>query len=106
MGGHMVVTSESGEPMQLVDLTQRARLVRLCATISRDPGAAEDLAQETLSVAWRRRHSLRDPQNAAAWLNGIARNVCRRWLRGRRRAPQPPSQRPDDAPPADPADDF
>jgi RNA polymerase sigma factor (sigma-70 family) len=102
----MVVISESGEPMQLVDFDQRARLVRLCAAISRDPGAAEDLAQETLSVAWRRRASLRDPQNAAVWLNGIARNVCRGWLRGRRRAPQTPSHQSDDAPSIDPADDF
>jgi RNA polymerase sigma factor (sigma-70 family) len=102
----MDVTSVPGEPMQLVDFDQRARLVRLCAAISRDPGAAEDLAQETLSVAWRRRRSLRDPQNAAAWLNGIARNVCRGWLRRRRRAAEPTDDRPDDAPGFDPADDF
>jgi RNA polymerase sigma-70 factor (ECF subfamily) len=92
--------------MQLVDLDQRARLVRLCAAISRDPSVAEDLAQETLSVAWRRRHSLRDPQNTSAWLNGIARNVCRHWLRRRRGPAAPAAGHPDDAPPLDPADDF
>src|SRR5262245_41365900 len=63
---------------------ERARLVRLCASITRDRDAAEDLAQETLTVAWRRRDALRDADRREAWLNGIARNLCRGWLRARR----------------------
>jgi RNA polymerase sigma factor (sigma-70 family) len=96
VSGHMV-------DMQLVDAEQRTRLVHLCTALTRDPGAAEDLAQETLSVAWRQRHTLRDSASSHAWMNGIARNVCRRWLRGRRRAPE--ASRVMDEPP-DPADDF
>ena len=99
---------------ELVDADQRARLVRLCAAISRDPGAAEDLAQETLSVAWRRRATLRDPASTHAWLNGIARNVCRSWLRRRYRtgdAPPHARTRPEAAASSadeqlEPADDF
>jgi DNA-directed RNA polymerase specialized sigma24 family protein len=64
---------------------QRRRLVRLCAGISGDHGAAEDLAQETLLEAWRNRHKLHDPAGADRWLAAIARNVCRRWASSRGR---------------------
>lgn len=59
----------------------RAALVRLCAGISGCRDAADDLAQEALIEAWRNAHKLRDPNARQAWLHGIARNVCRRWLR-------------------------
>jgi RNA polymerase sigma factor (sigma-70 family) len=65
--------------------TERPRLVRLCAAISHDREAAEDLAQETLLEAWRQRHKLHDPAGADRWLNAIARNVCLRWSRRRAR---------------------
>jgi RNA polymerase sigma factor (sigma-70 family) len=63
----------------------RRRLVRLCAAITGDPDAAEDLAQETLLEALRNVHKLHDPAGAEQWLNAIARNVCRRWARSRGR---------------------
>lgn len=62
---------------------ERRRLVRLCASISGDTSAAEDLAQETLFEAWRNAHKLTDPAGADRWLAGVARNVC---LRAGRRA--------------------
>src|SRR4051812_31666257 len=65
----------------------RRRLVRLCAVISGDPAAAEDLAQETLLEAWRNAHKLHDPSGAERWLAAIARNVC---LRSNRRAGRQP----------------
>jgi len=65
----------------------RRRLVRLCATISGDPAAAEDLAQETLLEAWRNAHKLHDPAGAERWLAAIARNVCLRSARRRGRGP-------------------
>jgi RNA polymerase sigma factor (sigma-70 family) len=64
---------------------ERARLVRLCAAITRDPAAADDLAQEALVEAWRLRGRLRDPAARSPWLAAIARNVCMRWLRRHRR---------------------
>lgn len=64
---------------------ERRRLVRLCATISGDREAAEDLAQETLLEAWRNRHKLQDGTGTERWLNAIARNVCLRWARRRGR---------------------
>ncbi len=64
---------------------ERRRLVRLCAAVTGDRDAAEDLAQETLLEAWRNAHKLHDPAGASPWLSAIARNVCRRWARRRRR---------------------
>ena len=71
---------------------QRARLVRLCTAVVGDASAAEDLAQETLLTAWRLQHRLTDPPGADAWLNAIARNVCRRWLRTRGSTPVPTAE--------------
>jgi RNA polymerase sigma-70 factor (ECF subfamily) len=65
--------------------SERRRLVRLCATISGDRDAAEDLAQETLLEAWRSRHKLTDPAGADRWLSAVARNVCLRWTTRRAR---------------------
>ena len=65
--------------------TERARLVRLCASLTGNCDAAEDLAQETLVEAWRHAHKLYDPSGRDRWLAAIARNVCRRWLRARGR---------------------
>lgn len=62
---------------------ERSRLVRLCTQLSGSSEAAEDLAQETLYEAWRRRDQLHDPQGQARWHNAIARNVCLRWRQRR-----------------------
>jgi len=65
---------------------ERTRLVRLCARLTGDADAAEDLAQEALFEAWRHRDGLRDPEKRAQWLTGVARNVCLRWARQRGRS--------------------
>jgi RNA polymerase sigma-70 factor (ECF subfamily) len=62
---------------------RRRRLVALCGAISGDRGVAEDLAQETLLEAWRNSRKVHDPSGLDRWLAAIARNVCRRWARGR-----------------------
>jgi RNA polymerase sigma factor (sigma-70 family) len=71
---------------QLLD-NARPRLVRLCASLSNNPGAAEDLAQETLIEAWRIRYKLTEPAGIDHWLAAIARNVCSRWFRQQSREP-------------------
>ncbi|MDP9353360.1 MAG: RNA polymerase sigma factor [Chloroflexota bacterium] len=70
---------------ETVILSERSRLVRLCARLTGEPSAAEDLAQETLYEALRSSRRLRDPDKHAQWLSGIARNVCLRWARRRAR---------------------
>lgn len=75
--------AETGRPTHawLWEEPVRRRLVRLCAAVSGDRGAAEDLAQETLLEAWRNLHKLHEPAGADRWLAAIARNVCLRWAR-------------------------
>jgi RNA polymerase sigma-70 factor (ECF subfamily) len=65
---------------------ERVYLLRLCAYLTGSAEAAEDLVQETLIEAWRHEDGLRDPERRRAWLSGIARNVCKRWLRRQDRA--------------------
>lgn len=64
---------------------EHARLIRFCGYLTGDSQAAEDLAQETLLIAWRQRHQLTEPQGLAYWLTAIARNVCRHHVRTRTR---------------------
>lgn len=46
---------------------------------------AEDLVQETLLRAWRRRDSLREGDNLRAWLYKIATNACLDHIKAKRR---------------------
>lgn len=69
---------------------ERAWLVQLCARLTGSRDAAEDLAQETLMVAWRKEQTLHDPDRRQAWLAGIARKRCLHWLRARGRSSVPP----------------
>ncbi|HLG62419.1 MAG TPA: RNA polymerase sigma factor [Ktedonosporobacter sp.] len=75
----------SGVTGDFLSQDERAQLVGLCARISGDLDAAEDLAQETLFLAWRHMQNLRDAEKRTQWMAGIARNVCLRWLRQRGR---------------------
>jgi RNA polymerase sigma factor (sigma-70 family) len=67
--------------LELVFPEERTRIVRLATTLTGNPQAAEDLAQEALLEAWRNRHKLVEPEGASRWLSVITRNVCLRWLR-------------------------
>jgi RNA polymerase sigma-70 factor, ECF subfamily len=59
-------------------------LVRLASRLTRDPLEAEDLVQETVVAAWRRRGQLRDPGALRAWLR---RSLVNRVIdRSRRRS--------------------
>lgn len=61
----------------------RARLLAIATRILHDRDEAEDVAQQTLAVAWRRRHTLRDPDRFEAWITSIARNIALTRLRHR-----------------------
>src|SRR5262249_38772434 len=65
---------------------ERTRLVQRCAQLVGDWDVAEDLAQETLLQAWRVRRSLRDAAGMSSWLVAIARYVCLRYRRQRRKS--------------------
>ena len=73
-------TATAAEPA-----AERARLVRLCARLTGDLDAAEDLAQETLLLAHRRADQLNERAPDARWpgLAATARNLCLHWRRRR-----------------------
>ena len=81
----MQQAGEATAALEAAFATQRARLVRLCAQMTGNVEAAEDLAQETLMEAWRLAYKLQDQEHLAAWLAAIARNICLRWARSRSR---------------------
>ncbi len=65
---------------------RRARLIRaICFNTTSDLNSAADLTQEVFLRAYSKLDSLREPESFAAWLTGIARQVCREWRRGRLR---------------------
>ena len=83
---------------------ERTNLIRFCAYLTGSPQAAEDLAQETLLTAWRRRDSITELNGLSRWLKAIARNVCRHWHRSQTRQSQHlfrPNQYQRDEEPAD-----
>lgn len=48
---------------------------------------SEDLAQETFLTAWNKLVDLREPEKIGAWLCGIARTLCKKWIHGKYRDP-------------------
>jgi RNA polymerase sigma factor (sigma-70 family) len=65
--------------MEQVFTEARPRLLRLAQLNGMSPDMADDVVQETMMEAWRHIEQLRDPQRFHAWLDGICRNVCRRY---------------------------
>lgn len=61
--------------------------MRLAYHYTSDPGEAEDIAQEALLRAWRRRSTLRDPSRRKEWLGTIVRNEA--FRQHRRPRPHP-----------------
>lgn len=57
------------------------RLRRMAWALTGDASAAEDVAQETLMIGWESAPKARDGTVLAAWLAGIALNLCRQHLR-------------------------
>jgi RNA polymerase sigma factor (sigma-70 family) len=81
---------------------RRARLIRaICFHTTGDLHSAADLTQEVFLRAYSKLGSLREPESFAAWLTGIARQVCREWRRGRLRDRQMACSLPEDAQAAD-----
>jgi RNA polymerase sigma factor (sigma-70 family) len=65
----------------------RAAMARVAYVICGDPEATRDAVQSAWAIAWRRLHTLRDPDQVHAWLIAIAANEARQGIRGQRRRP-------------------
>ncbi len=85
--GALVGAALRGDRSAFAELyDRRARWIRaLCYHTTGDLHSAADLTQEVFLRAYAKLDSLRDPDCFAAWLTGIARQVCREWKRGKLR---------------------
>jgi RNA polymerase sigma factor (sigma-70 family) len=61
--------------------TARPRLFHLALGEGVLPEAVEDVVQETLLEAWYHISHIDLPEHFDAWLDGVCRNMCRRWRR-------------------------
>ncbi len=74
---------EAGGPDEETATHEWVMLVRYCTHFTGDRCTAEDLAQQALLEAWQKSTRLHTPEARNAWLLGMARNVCLRWMRRR-----------------------
>jgi len=65
----------------------RVAMARVAFVICGDPDATCDAVQAAWTIAWRRLHTLRDPDQVGPWLIAIAANEARQVIRRQRRRP-------------------
>jgi RNA polymerase sigma factor (sigma-70 family) len=81
----IVIAAMSGDDEAFGELVRRRQewLRRLLRRLCRDPGEADDLAQQAFLQAWRALRTLKAPGAFGGWLRALAINL---WLQQRRRA--------------------
>ena len=85
-GDHEIVAAiVAGDPAGLAAAYDRyaAALHTYCHTLLGEPADAADAVQDTFIIAAAKLGGLRDPGRLRPWLYAVARNECRRRLRGR-----------------------
>lgn len=65
---------------------ERDRLLRWMTKLTGSPHAADDIVQEAYIEAWRSRDRLTDASGIDRWLNAVAYNVYKRWVRAQGKA--------------------
>lgn len=78
-----VMDAMAGDADAFEDLVRayNGDLKRVCYMITGDRGTAEDAAQITWEIAWRKLNQLRTPAKARQWLLAVAGNEARRLAR-------------------------
>ena len=82
----LVQSAQSGDRKAFETLVAKYR-IRIHTTISAfidNPQDREDIAQETFINAYRNLHQLSKPERFGSWLDTIAQNQCRDWMRKNR----------------------
>ena len=82
----IVQSVQSGDEKAFESLVAKYR-IRIYTTISAfidSPQDREDIAQETFINAYRNLHQLSKPERLGSWLDRIAQNQCRDWMRKNR----------------------
>src|ERR1700730_593071 len=80
----------AGDPAGLAEAYDRYAnpLYRFCRTMVREPADAADAVHDTFGIAGCRLSGFEDREQLRSWLYAVARNECRRRLRGgNRQAP-------------------
>ena len=82
--GEVVSAVVAGDPAGLAEAYDKyaAPLYKFCRTMLREPADAADVVHDTFVIAASRLSGLRDPERLRSWLYAVARNECRRRLRG------------------------
>lgn len=76
----------------------RERLYRVALAWCGDAMLADDLIQETLTLALEKHHQLRDKERLYAWLYSILNNRWKQYLRSNRQLEELDENRPDEQP--------
>ena len=79
----LVQSAQSGDDKAFETLVAKYR-IRIYTAISAfidNPQDREDIAQETVINAYRNLHQLSEPERFGSWLDTIAQNQCRDWMR-------------------------
>jgi RNA polymerase sigma-70 factor, ECF subfamily len=89
----LILRCKAGDGKAYTALSERYRpgLVRFNAYIIGDHDEAENLAQEALARAYDQIGQFRVGQSFGAWLRGFGLNLCRNFLRSRKRRAKPTS---------------
>lgn len=83
----LIQASQNGDTQAFESLVRKYQSL-VCAITYSGTGridTSEELAQETLLLAWQNLHQLRDLERFPAWLARIARNAVQAWRRKRQR---------------------
>jgi RNA polymerase sigma-70 factor (ECF subfamily) len=83
----VIASAAAGDDVAFARLVaaHHAELVRICHMVARDQTIAEDAAQATWSIAWRKLGTLRQPDRLRPWLITVAVNEARKLLKKRSR---------------------
>jgi RNA polymerase sigma-70 factor (ECF subfamily) len=81
-----VALAGAGDEAAFVRLvtSYHADMARVAFTVCGDRELAEDAVQSAWLVAWRKLHSLRDPERVRPWLLSVTANEARQIVRRRR----------------------
>lgn len=84
-GDDLTRAAAMGDEAAFTELVARHHqdLLRIAFVICRDAALAEDAAQATWVIAWRRLGDVRDPGKTRNWLAAVAANEARRIIRSR-----------------------
>jgi len=82
----LVTRAQAGEEAAFDELGERfrERVFNWCYGFIRDTDGAEDVTQEVLIRAWKAIQTLQEGEKFSSWLQRIAMNECKTWIRIKR----------------------